>query len=259
MFVTGLVLAAGGSMRLGEAKQLLPYRGADAARRHPRPGPPCGFDQLLVTLGGAADEVARAGRPRPACRSWTTRTSAPAAGRRSAPPSRRSTRAPTGSCCCSATSPASAPPTCAGSPRRPTPARRSAATTTGWAIRSGSRRDVFAELADLHGDKAVWKLLHSGRLRRDRGAASTGRCRSTWTPGADYERAAGRAERRRSATSADRRGARARRRRLPGRRRHGDGALPRRCGSASRCCSRASRASARPPPPRRSPGRWTRR
>jgi molybdenum cofactor cytidylyltransferase len=59
-FVSGLVLAAGGSARLGRPKQLLPYRGAtlldavlDTARA-------CGFDQLLVTLGGAADEVREA-------------------------------------------------------------------------------------------------------------------------------------------------------------------------------------------------------
>jgi molybdenum cofactor cytidylyltransferase len=56
-FVTGLVLAAGGSSRLGRPKQLLPHRGAtlldavlDTARA-------CAFDQLLVTVGGAADEV----------------------------------------------------------------------------------------------------------------------------------------------------------------------------------------------------------
>jgi molybdenum cofactor cytidylyltransferase len=56
-FVTGLVLAAGGSSRLGRPKQLLPYRDAtlldavlDTARA-------CGFDELVVTLGGSADAV----------------------------------------------------------------------------------------------------------------------------------------------------------------------------------------------------------
>ena len=51
------MLAAGRSSRLGQPKQLLRYRGRtlldvslDVARA-------CEFDQLLVTLGGAADEV----------------------------------------------------------------------------------------------------------------------------------------------------------------------------------------------------------
>jgi molybdenum cofactor cytidylyltransferase len=59
-FVAGLVLAAGGSSRLGRPKQTLPYRGTtllghvlDAARA-------CDFDQLLVALGGGADEVREA-------------------------------------------------------------------------------------------------------------------------------------------------------------------------------------------------------
>ena len=56
-FVSGLVLAAGGSSRLGRPKQLLPYRGTtlldwvgSTARR-------CDFDQLLVVVGGTAVDV----------------------------------------------------------------------------------------------------------------------------------------------------------------------------------------------------------
>ncbi len=57
LFVTGLVLAAGGSSRLGEPKQLLPYRGATLLDHTVSTARACGFDQLVVALGGAADEV----------------------------------------------------------------------------------------------------------------------------------------------------------------------------------------------------------
>jgi molybdenum cofactor cytidylyltransferase len=58
--VAGLVLAAGGSSRLGRPKQLLPYRGATLLDSVLETARACEFDQLLVTLGGAAAEI-RAG------------------------------------------------------------------------------------------------------------------------------------------------------------------------------------------------------
>jgi molybdenum cofactor cytidylyltransferase len=56
-FVAGLVLAAGGSSRLGEPKQLLPYRGTTLLGHVLDTARSCGFDQLVVALGGAAGEV----------------------------------------------------------------------------------------------------------------------------------------------------------------------------------------------------------
>lgn len=161
MKVTGLVLAAGASVRLGEAKQLLPYRGRtlldatlDLARS-------CGFGQLLVTLGGAADQV-RDRVDLTGCE--VVENAAFSTG------------------CGSSISTAVR----AVDPRadalvlllgdqpgvRADDVRRLAATPTplgvcryadglGHPFRFG--RAVFPDLTDLHGDKAVWKLLHSGR------------------------------------------------------------------------------------------------
>jgi len=53
----GLIIAAGSSRRLGQPKQLLPYKGAtllDATLQMARQAP---FAQRLVTIGGAAPEV----------------------------------------------------------------------------------------------------------------------------------------------------------------------------------------------------------
>jgi molybdenum cofactor cytidylyltransferase len=57
LFVTGIVLAAGGSRRLGQAKQLLPYKGLTLLDATLATARAAGFDQLLVTLGGSAGEV----------------------------------------------------------------------------------------------------------------------------------------------------------------------------------------------------------
>lgn len=55
--VTGVVLAAGSSRRLGQPKQLLPFRDSTLLGETLRMARGCGFDQLIVTLGGAADQV----------------------------------------------------------------------------------------------------------------------------------------------------------------------------------------------------------
>ena len=58
--IAGLVLAAGGSKRLGRPKQLLPYRGATLLDHVLATARSCPFDQLLCVIGGEADAV-RAG------------------------------------------------------------------------------------------------------------------------------------------------------------------------------------------------------
>jgi molybdenum cofactor cytidylyltransferase len=56
-FVTGLVLGAGGSRRLGRPKQLLPYGERTLLGHVLATARECGFQQLIVALGGAADGV----------------------------------------------------------------------------------------------------------------------------------------------------------------------------------------------------------
>ena len=56
-FVTGLVLGAGGSTRLGCAKQLLPYGDGTLLGHVLGIARACEFDQIVVALGGAAVEV----------------------------------------------------------------------------------------------------------------------------------------------------------------------------------------------------------
>ena len=56
-FVTGLVLGAGGSRRLGRPKQLLPYGDRTLLDHVLTTARACRFDQLIVALGGAAEGV----------------------------------------------------------------------------------------------------------------------------------------------------------------------------------------------------------
>jgi molybdenum cofactor cytidylyltransferase len=158
-FVAGLVLAAGGSSRLGRPKQTLPYREStllghvlDSARA-------CGFDQLVVALGGGADEVRAK-----VDLSGATIAENPDYG---------------GGCASSiaAALPSIDPRTdvlvlmLGDQPGVGPTAVRTLLARHGGAPMAVSRyedgrghpfafrREMFGELAELHGDKAVWKLL----------------------------------------------------------------------------------------------------
>ena len=60
LLVTGLVLGAGGSKRLGRPKQLLPYGEGTLLGHVAGTARSCGFDQTIVAIGGSAVDV-RAG------------------------------------------------------------------------------------------------------------------------------------------------------------------------------------------------------
>jgi molybdenum cofactor cytidylyltransferase len=55
--VAGLVLAAGGSRRLGQPKQLLPFGDATLLDHTLGTARACGFDQLVCVLGGAVEAI----------------------------------------------------------------------------------------------------------------------------------------------------------------------------------------------------------
>lgn len=56
-FVAGIVLGAGGSNRLGRPKQLLAYGDGTLLGHTVNTARSCGFDQLVVPVGGASEEV----------------------------------------------------------------------------------------------------------------------------------------------------------------------------------------------------------
>jgi molybdenum cofactor cytidylyltransferase len=162
-WVTGVVLAAGSSRRLGTPKQLLPYRDTTVLGATLQVARIAGFDQLIVTLGGAAQAV---------------RDAVPLDGADVVTVDDFGTG-------CSASLRAAlqhVDPRAAGivlmlgdQPRvDPTTVRRMVAAGVGadivvcrYADGVGHpfwfSRDAFEELSQLHGDKGVWKLLESGR------------------------------------------------------------------------------------------------
>lgn len=161
---TGVVLAAGRSRRLGQPKQILPYRDSTVLGEALRMARRCGFDQLIVTLGGAAEEVRRGVSLDGA---ETVVVDDPASG-------------------CAASlrvavervDPASAgivlllgdqPGVTEVTVRRLIEAGVGESIAVcryddGIGHPFWLARGVFGELAGLHGDKGVWKLIDSGRF-----------------------------------------------------------------------------------------------
>jgi molybdenum cofactor cytidylyltransferase len=163
LFVSGLVLAAGSSSRLGQPKQLLPYRGTtlldttlDVARE-------CGFDQLLVTIGGASAQVRNtvdfSGVDVVENVAFTSGCSSSISAAIAAVDERAA-----GLVLMLGDQPGVSPDAVR---RLIGEAGTSPLGVCRYADGRGHpfwfHRDVFADLLTLHGDKAVWKLLESGR------------------------------------------------------------------------------------------------
>jgi molybdenum cofactor cytidylyltransferase len=157
--VAGLVLAAGGSSRLGRPKQTLPYREStllghvlDCARA-------CGFDQLVVALGGGSDEVRKqvdlSGATIVQNESYGEGCSSSIAAALPAIDPR----------CGVLVLMLGDQPGVGPTVVRTLLARMGDASMAVSRYEDGRghpfafRRELFGELAELHGDKAVWKLL----------------------------------------------------------------------------------------------------
>lgn len=158
-FVAGLVLAAGGSRRLGRPKQLLPFGGATLLDHTLATARACDFDQLLLALGGAAERVREVVDlsgvevvENPAYGSGCSSSIAAATG--ALDPRAEVLVLLLGD------QPGVRPQTVAALLRG-----RGEAPLAVCRYEDGRGhpfafgRAVFADLAELHGDKAVWKLL----------------------------------------------------------------------------------------------------
>ncbi len=163
MTITGLVLAAGSSTRLGQPKQLLPFRGRTLLDASLAVARACPFDQVLVTVGAAADDV----RARVDLRGVeVVENPEPTAGCSSSIVAALAHVDPaaTGLVLLLGDQPGVTPDAVEA-------LLQAGADSPLAVIRYDDglghpfwfRRDVFADLALLHGDKAVWKLLESGR------------------------------------------------------------------------------------------------
>ncbi|OBI46181.1 NTP transferase domain-containing protein [Mycobacterium sp. E796] len=163
--VTGVVLAAGGSRRLGSPKQLLPYRDTTLLGATLQTARGAGFDQLIVTLGGAAQQVRDAVSLEGADVVEVDDFGTGCAASLRAALERVDPRA-AGIVLMLGDQPGIDPATL----RRLT-AEGATADITVCRYDNGIGhpfwlgRALFGELRELHGDKGVWKLIESGRYQ----------------------------------------------------------------------------------------------
>jgi len=158
-FVAGLVLAAGGSSRLGQPKQLLPYGGATLLDWVLGTARACEFDQLVVALGGGAPAIRQAvdleGADVVVNEQYGSGCSSSIAAALGALDPR---------CDVLVLLLGDQPGVTAASVRRLVAQRGEAPLAVcryadGRGHPFAFARPVFGELAELHGDKGVWKLL----------------------------------------------------------------------------------------------------
>lgn len=158
-FVTGVVIAAGNSRRLGTAKQLLPYRGRTLLEATLAQVRRCRLDQRIVTVGASADEiratvdldgfeVVHSAQHREGCASSVTAAVGTVDPRAD------------GIVLLLGDQPGVDP---AVVDELVTTARHARIAVCRYRDGTGHpfwlHRDLFPALADLHGDKAVWKLV----------------------------------------------------------------------------------------------------
>lgn len=158
-FVTGLVLAAGGSTRLGQPKQILPFGSGTLLDHVLSVARACPFDQLLCVLGGGADEVRAkvdlSGIDVVENHAFGSGCSSSIAAALGAVDERAGALV---------LMLGDQPGITASTINRLLAGRREAplavcAYTDGRGHPLAFAREIFPELAQLHGDKAVWKLL----------------------------------------------------------------------------------------------------
>lgn len=164
MFTTGLVLAAGSSSRLGQPKQLLEFRGRTLLDNTLDVARSCGFDQLIVAVGGAApevrDQVDLSGCVVVDNAHYTTGCSSSIVAALDAVDGRAD-----GMVLLLGDQPEVAASSVAS---LLTAARDSAASIAVCTYDDGRghpfwfARSTFEALRDLHGDKGVWRLIESG-------------------------------------------------------------------------------------------------